>query len=89
MHTFFVLVLINTFSLSQLLDIILTVDNADDFTDNFYILLATIVSCCKMLSMLVNRKNIATLTNILKERPCRPLEPEEMEIHYKFDNGVQ
>ncbi|XP_018317852.1 odorant receptor Or1-like [Mycetomoellerius zeteki] len=89
MHTFFVLVLINTFTLSQLLDIILTVDNADDFTDNFYMLLAMIVSCCKMLSMLINRKNIALLTNILMERPCRPLEPEEMEIHDKFDKGVQ
>ncbi|XP_018337035.1 PREDICTED: odorant receptor 46a-like [Trachymyrmex septentrionalis] len=88
-HTFFVLVLINTFTLSQLLDIILTVDNADDFTDNFYMLLAMIVSCCKMLSMLINRKNIALLTNILTERPCRPLEPEEMEIHNKFDKGVQ
>ncbi|XP_018374275.1 PREDICTED: odorant receptor Or1-like [Trachymyrmex cornetzi] len=88
-HTFFVLVLINTFTLSQLLDIILTVDNADDFTDNFYMLLAMIVSCCKMLSMLINRKNIALLTNILTERPCRPLEPEEIEIHNKFDKGVQ
>lgn len=88
-HTFFVLVLINTFTLSQLLDIILTVDNPDDFTDNFYMLLAMIVSCCKMLSMLVNRKNIATLTNILTERPCKPSGSKEMEIYHKFDKGVQ
>lgn len=89
MHTFFVLLLLNTFTLSQLLDIILTVDNANDFTDNFYILLATIVACCKMFSMLVNRKNIAILTNILTEKPCRPLEPKEMEIYHKFDEGIQ
>jgi len=89
MHTVFVLILINTFSLSQLLDIILTVDNPDDFTDNFYILLATIVACCKMLSMLVNRNNIATLTSILTEKPCKPLEPAEIEIHDRFDKGVQ
>ncbi|XP_011640459.1 odorant receptor Or1-like [Pogonomyrmex barbatus] len=88
-HTFFVFVLINTFTLSQLLDIILTVDNPDDFTDNFYMLLAMIVSCCKMLSMLLNRKNIATLTNILMEKPCKPLEPEEMQIYHKFDESVQ
>lgn len=89
MHTVFILVLINTFTLSQLLDIILTVDNPDDFTDNFYMLLAMIVSCCKMLSMLMNRKNIAILTNILTEKPCRPLESDEMEIYHRFDKGVQ
>lgn len=89
MHTVFILVLINTFTLSQLLDIILTVDNPDDFTDNFYMLLAMIVSCCKMLSMLVNRKNIAILTNILTEKPCRPLVSSEMEIYHRFDKGVQ
>ncbi|XP_070156654.1 putative odorant receptor 85d isoform X1 [Polyergus mexicanus] len=89
MHTVFILALINTFTLSQLLDIILTVDNPDDFTDNFYMLLAMIVSCCKMLSMLMNRKIIAILTNIITEKPCRPLEPSEMEIYHRFDKGVQ
>ncbi|XP_011705957.1 PREDICTED: odorant receptor Or1-like [Wasmannia auropunctata] len=88
-HTFFVFVLINTFTLSQLLDIILTVDNAADFTDNFYMLLAMFVSCCKMLSMLVNRKNIAKLRSILMEGTCRPLDLEEMEIYHKYDKGVQ
>ncbi|XP_072753281.1 putative odorant receptor 85d [Anoplolepis gracilipes] len=89
MHTVFIFVLINTFTLSQLLDIILIVDNADDFTDNFYMLLAMIVSCCKMLSMLMNRKNIAILANILTEKPCKPLEPSEMEIYNRFDKGAQ
>ncbi|XP_011882827.1 PREDICTED: odorant receptor Or1-like [Vollenhovia emeryi] len=89
MHTFFVFVLINTFTLSQLLDIILTVDNAADFTDNFYMLLAMIVSCCKMTNMLINRKNIAILINILMEKPCRPSDPKEMEIYHRFDKSAQ
>ncbi|KAL0116278.1 hypothetical protein PUN28_011243 [Cardiocondyla obscurior] len=89
MHTFVVVMLINTFTLSQLLDIILTVDNADDFTDNFYVLLAMVVSCCKLCSMLVNQKNIATLTNILTERPCKPLEQKEMDIYLKYDKSAQ
>lgn len=89
MHTIFIFVLINTFTLSQLLDIIFTVDNPDDFTDNFYMFLAMIVSCCKMLSMLANRNNISMLINILMEKPCKPLGPAEIEIHDRFDKGIQ
>ncbi|XP_026828395.1 odorant receptor 46a-like isoform X2 [Ooceraea biroi] len=89
MHTIFILALVNTFTLSQLLDIIFIVDNADEFTDNFYMLLAMFVSCCKMLSMLINRKNITMLINIVMEKPCKPLEPDEMEIYHKFDKSAQ
>lgn len=88
-YTIFILLLINTFTLSQVLDIILTVDNADDFTDNFYMMLAMIVSCFKMFSLLINRGNIAMLTNILMNGPCTPLEPEEIEIRQKFDKLIQ
>jgi hypothetical protein len=88
-YTVFVLALVNTFTLSQFLDIILTVDNADDFTDNFYMLLAMIVSCFKMFSLLMNRRNIAILTDILMKGPCEPFEPEEMEIQRKFDKLIE
>nr|XP_012228782.1 PREDICTED: odorant receptor 94a-like [Linepithema humile] len=42
-----------------------------------------------MLSLLVNRKSIAKLTNILIEEPCRPLRPNEVKIQQKFDKGIQ
>lgn len=80
--------LINTFTLSQFLDIILTVDNPDDFTDNFYMLLAMIVSHFKMFSLLMNNGNIATLTNILINKPCKPLDLAEVEIRQKFDKLI-
>ncbi|RLU18915.1 ObirOr5-E19 [Ooceraea biroi] len=88
-YTIFILMLINTFTLSQFLDIILTVDNADDFTDNFYMMLAMIVSCFKMFSLLINRGNIAMLTDILMKGPCKPLEQEEIEIRQKFDKLIE
>nr|XP_012228790.1 PREDICTED: LOW QUALITY PROTEIN: odorant receptor Or1 [Linepithema humile] len=75
--------------LSQLLDLILTVRNADDFTDNFYMLLAMIVSCCKMITLLINRSNIVMLIGILIRRPCKPVQPDEIEIQQKFDKLVQ
>lgn len=88
-YTIFIFLLISTFTLSQLLDLILTVDNADDFTDNFYMLLAMIVSCSKMFSLLINRNNIALLTNILRKKPCKPIDPDEVKIRQKFDRIIE
>lgn len=78
--------LLLTFMLPQLMDIILNVDNPDDFTDTFYIMLAMVIACCKMLSLLLNRKNIQMLTDALVEKP---LEPDEIEIRQKYDNTVR
>ncbi|KAF3054568.1 Odorant receptor 164 [Nylanderia fulva] len=88
-YTIFIMLLIHTFMLSQLMDLILTVDNADDFTDNFYMLLAMIVSCCKMFTLLLNRNNIAMLIDILVKKPCKPVQSDEVEIQQKFDKLIQ
>lgn len=73
----------------QFMDIVLNVDNADDFTDTFYVMLAMVIAACKMLGLLLNRKNIEMLTNALNEKPLRPLEPDEIEIRQKFNNLIQ
>lgn len=88
-YTVCIVLLINTFMLSQLMDIILNVDNTDDFAENFYVTLAMIVSCCKMFSLLRNRSNIAMLIDILMKKPCKPVELDEIEIRQKFDRLVQ
>ncbi|KAL0116289.1 hypothetical protein PUN28_011247 [Cardiocondyla obscurior] len=88
-YTIFIFVLISTFTLSQFIDLILIVDNADDFTDNFYMLLAMIVSCSKMSCLLINRNNIILLTDILQEMPCKPVEPDEVKIRKKFDKIIE
>ncbi|XP_025265984.1 odorant receptor Or1-like [Camponotus floridanus] len=87
-YTVFIVILLHTFLITQFLDIIWNVDNAEDFTENFYATLATFVSCSKMLSLLLNRNNIDTLTNILVEKPYRPLDIDEMIIWNKFDKLV-
>ncbi|XP_072753261.1 odorant receptor 94a-like isoform X2 [Anoplolepis gracilipes] len=88
-YTIFILLLIHTFMLSQLMDLIMTVDNSDDFTDNFYILLAMIVSCCKMFALLVNRSNIEMLIDTLTRKPLQPIESDEMEIRQKYERLIQ
>lgn len=88
-YTVLVILLLFTFMLPQLMDVILIVDNTDDFTDTFYVLLAMIISCCKMVSLLINRKSIGILTNILTQRPFIPLNDDEIEIRHKFDKTIQ
>lgn len=88
-YTTFVILLLFTFMLPQLMDVVLNVDNTDDFTDTFYIMLAIIISCCKMIGLLINRKNIGILTNILTQKPFIPLGVDEIEIRHKFDKIIQ
>ncbi|XP_070518472.1 odorant receptor 46a-like [Cardiocondyla obscurior] len=87
-YTIFMIILLYTFLISQFLDIIWNVENAEDFTENFYATLASVVSCSKMLSLLVNRKNINTLINVLVEEPYKSLNVDEMRIQYKFDRII-
>lgn len=88
-YTLLVILLINSFVLSQFMDIILIVDNTDDFCDNFCVLLPMIIVCYKLFSLLRSHENIIKLTDILMKRPCKPLEPSEMKIYYKFNKGMQ
>jgi len=88
-YTILVTLLLLTFVLPQIMDIILNVNNADDFTETFYVMLATAIALCKMLSLLLNRKNIEKLTNALIKKPFRPLEPGEIKIRQKFDDTIQ
>jgi len=88
-YTILVTLLLLTFVLLQIMDIILNVNNADDFTETFYVMLATAIACCKMLGLLLNRKNIEKLTNALIEKPFRPLEPDEIKVRQKFDGMIQ
>ncbi|CAL1676375.1 unnamed protein product [Lasius platythorax] len=88
-YTIFITLLLFTFMLPQLMDIILNVDNPDKFTDTLYIMLAMVIACCKMLGLIMNRKNIKILTDALIEKPFRPLKPDEIEIQQKFGNIIQ
>jgi len=88
-YTSIIIMILNTFVLSQLMDVILTVDNADDFSENFFILIAMLISCCKLYILLMNRKNIIMLIDTLMKKPCKPTKLTEMEILYKFDKSIQ
>jgi len=55
--------------LTQFMDIILIVDNVDDFTTNSLIFLAIVAVCCKATLVVIRRKAIINLAQILLESP--------------------
>ncbi|XP_032691308.1 odorant receptor 46a-like [Odontomachus brunneus] len=58
------------YDVSQFLDIIWNVNSPDDFTENFYATLASVVSCSKMLSLLPLYRNKTLFYTILVETTC-------------------
>ncbi|XP_076634650.1 uncharacterized protein LOC143348387 [Colletes latitarsis] len=85
-YTIFVFLTIHALVITQILDLVFIVDNQDDFSDNFYVTLAMIITCVKMCNMLITRKNIGTLIDTLQREPFLPMDVEEFEIRTQYDN---
>ncbi|XP_033319034.1 odorant receptor 94b-like [Bombus bifarius] len=68
-----------------ILDIIINVENQDQFSDNFYITLVVFVSGCKLSIILKHRESILSLIESLEREPFSPMNDEEEKIQMKFN----
>ncbi|XP_076223467.1 odorant receptor 46a-like isoform X2 [Nomia melanderi] len=87
-YTVFVLLLMHTFGLSQLFNVILNVKNTDDLSDSLYMFIATVLSCFKIVTILMNHKSIGTLCETLRTKPCKPRNYEEETIQREYDSRI-
>ncbi|XP_053982822.1 uncharacterized protein LOC128878561 [Hylaeus volcanicus] len=85
----FLFLVIHSFLLSLILDLVLTVDNPEDFSDNFYLTAEVFVSSWKMRSLIRYRGKFAIIMNNLEEESMLPRNADEAEIRKKFDNVAQ
>lgn len=74
---------------TQFLDIVLVVDNVEDFTTNFLFFTSVISAICKVATALTRRSRIVNLIEILQQPPCRVCNQEEMDIQAKFDRSIR
>lgn len=81
--------MIYLFSMSQCIDIILNVDNPNDFTDNLNMMLTSSAACYKVFIMWLNYEKIAALINCLTEVPFKPLNLGEIEIRRQYDKIIR
>ncbi|KAH0947022.1 OrE29 [Eciton burchellii] len=77
------------FLISQIMYIVLNVNNSNEFTDTLYIMLTILVAGYKQVYMWVDRKNFVIMINVLTEKPFAPRESHELMIQRKFENAIQ
>ncbi|XP_012057565.1 PREDICTED: odorant receptor 46a, isoform B-like [Atta cephalotes] len=77
------------FSISQFMNIVLNVENSDEFTDSLYMMLTVFVAGYKQVYMWIDRKNIMVIINVLNEKPFAACEIQELKIQQKFEKMVQ
>ncbi|XP_076644364.1 uncharacterized protein LOC143354257 [Halictus rubicundus] len=80
-----VLFLVQSVTLSTILDIVFNVRNQDEFGDNLYLTVPMVISCCKLCSFLANRESILMLMHTMREKPYLPADDHEMEIETRYD----
>ncbi|XP_076679568.1 uncharacterized protein LOC143374903 [Andrena cerasifolii] len=89
LYTAILLLLIYTVTFCQLMDIVVNVKTQDEFSDNFYLLLAMLVGCHKIYSLLAIRGKIATFMAMLDGEPFLPRNEEEAQIRMRFNKRVE
>ncbi|KAL0112603.1 hypothetical protein PUN28_012117 [Cardiocondyla obscurior] len=74
---------------AQLMDIVLIVDNIDDFATNTLMFLTVVAVCCKTTVVVLRRNAIINLIQILLKAPCKPCDKDETIIQSKFDKFIR
>ncbi|XP_031827713.1 odorant receptor Or1-like isoform X2 [Nomia melanderi] len=85
-YTTSVFAVIQALLVSEVLDLVLVVDNQDDFADNVYMMTVILITSFKMSGLMRMRANIDMLIDTLNEKPFCPVNAEELNIRTKFDN---
>ncbi|XP_011869110.1 PREDICTED: putative odorant receptor 71a isoform X1 [Vollenhovia emeryi] len=75
--------------LTQFMDIVLVVDNIDDFATNTLMFLTIVAVCCKATVVVVRRNAIINLVQVLLKTPCKPRNEDEATIQTKFDKFIR
>ncbi|EFN79922.1 hypothetical protein EAI_16204 [Harpegnathos saltator] len=87
--TLFTVVPLYFLMLTQFMDMVLIVDNIDDFTNNSLFLVCMISVCCKATVVFLRRKAIIGLVGMLLTEPCKPRDGDELAIQARFDEFIR
>jgi len=71
------------------MDIILIVDNMDDFATNSLMFMTIVGVCCKATVAVTRRDAIIDLVQILLTDPCKPRDEAESAIRARFDEFIR
>ncbi|XP_019698823.2 odorant receptor 46a isoform X3 [Harpegnathos saltator] len=74
---------------TQFMDLVLVVDNVDDFITNSLMFMTIVAVCCKATTAMVRRDLIIDLVQTLSREPCKPQDADEAAIQTKFDEFIR
>lgn len=77
------------FSISQFMNIVLNVENSDEFTDSLYMMLTVFVAGYKQVYMWIDHKNIMLIINVFNKKPFAACDTHEFMIQQKFEKMIQ
>ncbi|XP_071639793.1 uncharacterized protein [Temnothorax longispinosus] len=75
--------------LTQFMDIVLVVENIDDFTANTLLFLSFVNVCCKATFVVIRRNAIINVVESLLKAPHKPRNEDEVAIQTKFDKFIR
>ncbi|EFN79916.1 Odorant receptor 46a, isoform A [Harpegnathos saltator] len=87
--SFCTIVPIYFFMLTQFMDLVLVVDNVDDFITNSIMFMTIVAICCKAATVMLRRDVIIGLVQTLSREPCKPQDAVEVAIQTKFDEFIR
>lgn len=87
--TILIIVAMYFLMLTQFMDIVLIVDNMDDFAINSLMFMTIVGVCCKATVAVVRRNAIIDLVQMLLKDPCKPRNEAEVAIQMKFDEFIR
>ncbi|CAL1679070.1 unnamed protein product [Lasius platythorax] len=87
--TCFIMYLLIGLMLTQLLDLVLVIDNVDDFATNSLFFLSVISVVFKAVTAITRRDKIVHLIEILQKKPCKAYNEGESDIQMKFDRLIR
>ncbi|XP_076634638.1 odorant receptor 10-like [Colletes latitarsis] len=85
MYMVAMLFLTHSFLIFLTLDLVLNVDNMEDFSANFYLTAEVFGVCWKMRNVIMNYENYTKLIDSLQEKPFAPVSIDETMIRKRFD----
>ncbi|XP_043597825.1 odorant receptor 2a-like [Bombus pyrosoma] len=89
LYTVFVTLYIWSYCLTLIMDIFYNVKTQDDLSENFSVTVSILITGYKFVSLVLGRKTIINMLDLLKKRPFVPENNGEGEIHARYDNLIE
>ena len=88
-YTCIVVVMLIFYYVCYFINVWYSIDNLPEFTNNSFVLLTEFGAFCKALTLLIKRRNIIDLGNILESDICQARDTQEIEIQRSFDQDAK